>query len=66
MTKSKDARVTTALECTYCIRKETGQDSSGIYRYTTRKNRKNTSIRLELRKYCPNCCKHTIYRELKK
>nr|QXU76274.1 ribosomal protein L33 [Dicranopteris pedata] len=66
MTKSKDTRVTIALECTSCTRKKTGNKSSGISRYTTRKNRRNTPTRLELKKYRPYCCKHTSHKELKK
>nr|YP_009032906.1 ribosomal protein L33 [Diplopterygium glaucum]YP_010377624.1 ribosomal protein L33 [Diplopterygium chinense]AHA59692.1 ribosomal protein L33 [Diplopterygium glaucum]QYC92986.1 ribosomal protein L33 [Diplopterygium chinense] len=66
MTKGKDARVTIALECTSCTRKKTGDKSPGIYRYTTQKNRRNTPTRLELKKYCPYCYKHSIYKELKR
>ena len=33
--------------------------------YTTRKNKKNTTARLELNKYCPFCGKHTQHKETK-
>nr|YP_009691032.1 ribosomal protein L33 [Saccoloma inaequale]QEG57812.1 ribosomal protein L33 [Saccoloma inaequale] len=66
MTKSKDARVTIALECTGCTRKQAGDKFIGISRYTTRKNRRNTPTRLELKKYCFCCQKHTFHKELKK
>nr|YP_002970665.1 ribosomal protein L33 [Alsophila spinulosa]YP_009679426.1 ribosomal protein L33 [Alsophila costularis]ACK77201.1 ribosomal protein L33 [Alsophila spinulosa]QDP70971.1 ribosomal protein L33 [Alsophila costularis]QUJ10134.1 ribosomal protein L33 [Alsophila latebrosa] len=66
MPKSKDARVTIASECTSCTRKEPGDESTGISRYTTRKNRRNTPTRLESKKYCFCCHKHTIHKELKK
>ncbi|HOJ92215.1 MAG TPA: 50S ribosomal protein L33 [Dictyoglomaceae bacterium] len=33
--------------------------------YTTEKNKKNDPDRLELKKYCPECKKHTIHREVK-
>nr|YP_009427584.1 ribosomal protein L33 [Woodsia macrochlaena]ASU96289.1 ribosomal protein L33 [Woodsia macrochlaena] len=68
MTKSKDARVTTALACTICTCKEAGDKSksTGTSRYTTRKNRRNTPTRLELKKFCVCCHKHTYHKELKK
>nr|YP_010376777.1 ribosomal protein L33 [Adiantum malesianum]UPV69542.1 ribosomal protein L33 [Adiantum malesianum] len=66
MAKNKDARITIALECTSCIRKETGEKSAGICRYTTRKNRRNTPTRLESKKYCFFCRKHTSHRESKR
>jgi large subunit ribosomal protein L33 len=31
--------------------------------YTTTKNRKNDPGRLELRKFCPRCRRHTLHRE---
>jgi len=33
--------------------------------YSTRKNKRNTTERLELSKYCPRCRKHTPHRETK-
>ena len=41
------------LECTVCKERN----------YTTTKNKKTHSQRLELRKYCPRCNKHTIHKE---
>nr|ATL58760.1 ribosomal protein L33 [Salvinia cucullata] len=66
MAKSKDVRVTIASECTSCVQKGVGSNSIGVSRYTTRKNRRNTPTRLELKKYCFCCGKHTIHKELKK
>nr|YP_009776927.1 ribosomal protein L33 [Boerhavia diffusa]QJA27580.1 ribosomal protein L33 [Boerhavia diffusa] len=68
MAKGKDARVKVILECTSCVRKSfnVNKESRGISRYITQKNRHNTPIRLELRKFCPSCCKHTIHGEIKK
>uniref|UniRef100_A0A248RD06 Large ribosomal subunit protein bL33c n=1 Tax=Diplazium unilobum TaxID=1678212 RepID=A0A248RD06_9MONI len=66
MTKSKDARVTTALACTLCTCKEAGDKSTGISRYTTRKNRRNTPTRLESKKFRVCCHRHTYHKELKK
>mgnify|MGYP003811642491 FL=1 len=31
--------------------------------YATTKNKKKTKDRLELKKFCPNCRKHTVHRE---
>jgi len=33
--------------------------------YTTTKNKKKTTERLELSKYCPRCRKHTAHKETK-
>ncbi|MBI5905738.1 MAG: 50S ribosomal protein L33 [Deltaproteobacteria bacterium] len=33
--------------------------------YTTTKNKKTTPDKLELRKYCPACRKHTAHKETK-
>lgn len=59
--KHKDARQIITLECTSC--KSSGK--SGVARYATTKNRKNTSGKLELKKYCKYEKKHTVFKELK-
>lgn len=33
------------------------------YTYVTKKNRRNDPDRLEAKKYCPNCNKHTAHKE---
>ncbi len=33
--------------------------------YSTTKNKKKTSERLEMKKYCPSCRAHTVHRETK-
>nr|ATV98218.1 50S ribosomal protein L33 [Grias cauliflora] len=68
MAKGKDVRVTIILECTSCIQNSISinKESTGISRYITQKNRHNTPNRLELRKFCPYCYKHTIHAEIKK
>ena len=66
MAKGKDVRVTVILECTGCDKKNVNKESPGISRYITQKNRHNTPSRLELRKFCPCCYKHTIHGEIKK
>ena len=59
--KSKDARLQIILECTE--HKDSGQP--GTSRYITYKNRKNTTERIELRKYNPILKRHTIHKEIK-
>jgi len=43
------------LQCTECKHKN----------YSTMKNKKNTPDKLQLRKYCRNCRKHTPHKETK-
>nr|YP_010621287.1 ribosomal protein L33 [Cuscuta europaea]WBF90832.1 ribosomal protein L33 [Cuscuta europaea] len=68
MTNKKDVRGPVILECTSCL--QTGGNkikiSIGISRYITQKNRHNTPNRLELKKFCRRCYKHTIHVEIKK
>nr|WEH00946.1 ribosomal protein L33 [Euphorbia humifusa]WKV28951.1 ribosomal protein L33 [Euphorbia humifusa] len=66
MAKGKDVRVRIILECTGCVRTSVNKKSTGISRYITQKNRHNTPSRLELKKFCPYCSKHTIHGEIKK
>nr|YP_010447655.1 ribosomal protein L33 [Lactoris fernandeziana]DAZ89789.1 TPA_asm: ribosomal protein L33 [Lactoris fernandeziana] len=67
MAKSKESRLKVILECTSCVRNGFDKKKSrGISRYITQKNRNNTPSRLELKKFCPYCYKHTIHGEIKK
>lgn len=59
--KSKGNRVQVILECTE--HKNSGQP--GTSRYITTKNRKNTTERLERRKYNSILKKYTVHREIK-
>jgi large subunit ribosomal protein L33 len=59
--KSKDARIQVILECTE--HKSTG--IPGTSRYITTKNKKNTSERLELKKYNPVLKRVTVHKEIK-
>ncbi|OGW58919.1 MAG: 50S ribosomal protein L33 [Nitrospirae bacterium RBG_16_64_22] len=43
------------LACTDCKRRN----------YSTRKNRKSTPDKIELKKYCPSCRHHTAHKETK-
>lgn len=38
---------------------------SGEINYTTTKNNKTTTQKLEIKKYCPRLRKHTIHKEVK-
>jgi large subunit ribosomal protein L33 len=51
--KKTDARVVVTLACTECKEKN----------YTTSKNRKNDTQRLELNKFCPRCRVRRLHRE---
>nr|QGU84003.1 ribosomal protein L33 [Dovyalis caffra] len=66
MTNGKDVRIRVILECTSCVQNSVNKKSIGISRYITQKNRHNRPSRLELRKFCPYCYKHTIHGEIKK
>ena len=57
----KGNRVQVILQCTE--HKETG--TPGMSRYITTKNRKNTTTRLELKKYNPYLKKVTLHKEIK-
>jgi large subunit ribosomal protein L33 len=53
MAKSKDVRPVIQLACSDCKERN----------YTTQKNRRNDQGRLELKKFCPRCRKHTVHKE---
>ena len=57
----KGNRVQVILECTE--HKETGV--AGMSRYITTKNKKNTTERLELKKFNPDLKKYTLHKEIK-
>ena len=59
--KSKGNRIQIILECTE--HKDSGM--SGTSRYVTQKNRKNTPVRLELRKFNAVLKRYTVHREIK-
>jgi large subunit ribosomal protein L33 len=48
-------RDTITLACAECKRRN----------YSTTKNKRNTTDRVELSKYCPSCRKHTPHKESK-
>jgi large subunit ribosomal protein L33 len=64
MAKNKGVRIIITLECTEC-RSNPDKRSPGVSRYTTMKNRRNTTGRMELKKHCPHCNKHTVHKEIK-
>ena len=59
--KAKGDRVQVILECT----EQKASGVPGMSRYITTKNRKNTTERLELKKFNPYLKKYTIHKELK-
>ncbi len=59
--KAKGNRVQVILECT----EHKASGMPGMSRYITTKNRKNTTERLELRKYNPIPKKVTLHKEIK-
>lgn len=64
MAKNKGTRILITLECTEC-RSNNEKKLLGISRYITQKNRRNNPERLELKKYCPQCNRSTLHKELK-
>jgi large subunit ribosomal protein L33 len=62
MAKSKTSRIGIIIECRDC---RENKNIPGVSRYLTSKNKKNTSTKLELSKYCKFCTKHTIHKEIK-
>ncbi|HEY54783.1 MAG TPA: 50S ribosomal protein L33 [Dehalococcoidia bacterium] len=55
MARKAEARVIIHLACSQCSERT----------YTTSKNKRNDSQRLELKKYCPRCRSHTLHKEIK-
>ena len=55
MAKKSEARVEMDLACTVCQNRN----------YTSSKNKRNDTQRMELNKYCPHCRKQTLHRETK-
>lgn len=55
MAKKGEARSNVTLVCSECKEEN----------YRVSKNKKNTTERLELNKYCPRCQKHTTHKEKK-
>jgi large subunit ribosomal protein L33 len=55
MAKKSEARVIVSLACTECQERN----------YTTEKNKRSDTQRMELKKYCPRERKHTLHRETK-
>ena len=51
----KAIRMVVTFACTECKERN----------YTSEKNRKNDTGRMELKKFCPRCRNHTMHRETK-
>ncbi len=66
MPKTKSIRIFTTIECLSCRSSESiNKRSKGVSRYITSKNKRNTIEKLELKKHCHFCNKHTIHKEIK-
>ena len=62
----KGTRIVVTLECTECRTVPNSEKRSpGVSRYTTEKNRRNTTERLELKKFSPQLNRLTIHKEIK-
>jgi large subunit ribosomal protein L33 len=59
--KGKGGRQIITIECT----EQRGSGVPGMSRYSTYKNKKNTTGKLELMKYNKFLRKHTLHREIK-
>lgn len=57
----KGNRVQVIMECTTCRQSEV----PGVSRYVTVKNRRNSTERIELKKYCRFEKKHTVHKEIR-
>ncbi|MBC7891997.1 MAG: 50S ribosomal protein L33 [Sphingobacteriaceae bacterium] len=57
----KGNRIQVILECT----EQKNSDIPGMSRYVTTKNRKNTTGRMELKKFNPFMRKVTVHKEIK-
>ena len=55
MAKKGENRERITLQCTECKEEN----------YRTEKNKKNTTDRLELNKFCPKCKNNTLHKEAK-
>ncbi|MBN2075899.1 MAG: 50S ribosomal protein L33 [Dehalococcoidales bacterium] len=53
--KKTEARIIINLACTECKERT----------YTSTKNRRNDTQRMELKKYCPRCRTHQLHREVR-
>jgi large subunit ribosomal protein L33 len=64
MAKGKGARIIVTLECTEC-RTNVNKAFSRCEPLHHYQKPPHTPGRLELRKYCPKCNRHTLHKEIK-
>nr|YP_010330350.1 ribosomal protein L33 [Rhodella violacea]UNJ18066.1 ribosomal protein L33 [Rhodella violacea] len=63
--KNKGSRINITLECMSCRSIDLSEKRTpGVFRYTSTKS-ENTTNRLELKKFCPNCNSHKDFKEIK-
>lgn len=65
MAQNKGSRITITLECSHKNSLNNNKKNKGVFRYTTTKNRRNTPNRIELKKFCPTCNCHYLFKEIK-
>nr|QCI06454.1 ribosomal protein L33 [Dictyurus purpurascens] len=65
MAKSKGTRIIITLECSCKNNTNNNKRKKGVFRYTTSKNKRNTPSRLEMKKFCPYCNSHKLFKEIK-
>lgn len=65
MGKSKGSRIVITLECTCKKGVIDNIRKNGVMRYSTCKNKRNTPQRLEIKKFCPQCNQHSLFKEIK-
>ncbi len=67
MATKKGPRVFITLECLQCRDSsfQAKKRRSGVSRYLTSKNRRTTVEKIEIKKYCKYCNKHTLHKEIK-
>jgi large subunit ribosomal protein L33 len=56
----KETRINITIECT-----EARKEGKPASRYTTQKNKNNTTERIEIKKYNPFLRRHTVHKEVR-
>jgi large subunit ribosomal protein L33 len=65
MIKLKKDRIKISLLCLFCYDLLSKKRQFSSFKYYTEKNKKNTKVKIILKKYCPFCNKHTPFSEIK-
>lgn len=65
MAKSKGSRIVITLECSCYTKESIDNRKKQKMRYSTCKNKRNTPHRLEVKKFCSQCNRHSLFKEIK-